>query len=88
MTDGSAISSPTYSLGLAQKRRQPVDQAGYAHAETATSSGTKKGSSGDPVVRRGGTLNFFNAINAFFLINEMIVPGSSSLEPGARWRHG
>ena len=28
-------------------------------------------------VRRGGALNVFNAINAFFLINEMIVPGSS-----------
>jgi multimeric flavodoxin WrbA len=28
-------------------------------------------------VRRAGSLNVFNAVNAFFLINEMIVPGSS-----------
>ena len=48
----------------------------------------RKVGAGVVAVRRGGAIHAFDTLNHFFLINEMIVPGSSywnigiGLEPG------
>ncbi len=39
-------------------------------------------------VRRAGAIHAFDALNHFFLINEMIVPGSSYWNIGIGWEAG
>lgn len=73
--DGIIIGSPTYFASLSSETKALIDRCGYA----GRSSGNKlKRKVGVAVtsVRRAGALNVFQAINNFYLIAEMIVPGS------------
>ncbi|HHX76962.1 MAG TPA: flavodoxin family protein [Firmicutes bacterium] len=73
--DGIIIGSPTYFASLSAETKALIDRAGFA----ARSKGNiLKGKVGAAVVamRRAGAINVFGSINAFFLINEMIVPGA------------
>ena len=73
--DGIIIGSPTYFAALTAETKALIDRAGYV---TKANGGMLKRKVGAAVsaVRRAGSLNVFQAINNFFLINEMIIPGS------------
>ncbi len=74
--DGIVIGSPTYFAGLTPEAKALIDRAGFVSRGNGNIFRRKVGAA---VVthRRGGAVNVFHSINAFFLINEMIVPGSS-----------
>jgi len=74
--DGIIIGSPTYFAGVTAETAALIDRAGYV-AKGNDGMLRRKAGAAVIAVRRAGALNVFNAINAFFLINEMIIPGSS-----------
>jgi len=74
--DGIVIGSPVYFADVTAEVKALIDVAGYV---TRANGHTLKRKVGAAViaVRRGGALHAFETINNFFLINQMIVPGSS-----------
>lgn len=74
--DGIIIGSPVYFADVTPEVKALIDVAGYV---TRAGGHTLKRKVGAAViaVRRGGALHAFETINNFFLINQMIVPGSS-----------
>ena len=73
--DGIIIGSPTYFATLNAETKALLDRAGFV-AKRNDSMLRRKVGAAVVAVRRAGALNVFQAINNFFLINEMIVPGS------------
>jgi multimeric flavodoxin WrbA len=73
--DGIIIGSPTYFASLTAETTALIDRAGYV-AKGNDSMLKRKVGAAVVAVRRAGSMNVFQAINNFFLINEMIVPGS------------
>lgn len=74
--DGILLGSPTYFADLTAEMKALIDRAGYV----ARANGSLlRGKAGAAVVavRRAGSLHVFDSINHFFLISEMVVPGSS-----------
>ncbi|MDC7227728.1 MAG: flavodoxin family protein [Spirochaetales bacterium] len=73
--DAVIIGSPTYFASLTTETKALVDRAG----RVCRGQGLLKHKIGAAVTpaRRAGTLNVFQSINNFFLVQEMIVPGSS-----------
>jgi multimeric flavodoxin WrbA len=80
--DGIIIASPTYFANLTTETKALIDRAGYVTRGNGHLLKRKVGAA-IVVARRAGAINVFNAINDFFLINEMIVPGSSYWNIGA-----
>ncbi|MCL6589312.1 MAG: flavodoxin family protein [Firmicutes bacterium] len=74
--DGIIIGSPTYFANLTAEAKAFIDRSGYVSRGNGNLLKRKVGAA-VVAVRRAGAINVFNAINDFFLINEMIVPGSS-----------
>lgn len=74
--DGIIIGSPTYFASLTSETKGLIDRSGYVCRGNGGLLRYKAGA-GVAAVRRAGAVNVFNAINHFFLINEMFVPGSS-----------
>ena len=74
--DGIILGSPTYFASLTSETKGLIDRAGYVCRGNGALLKHKAGA-GVVAVRRAGAVNVFNAINHFFLINEMFVPGSS-----------
>ncbi|HAR62029.1 MAG: flavodoxin family protein [Candidatus Margulisiibacteriota bacterium] len=74
--DGIIIGSPTYFANLTTETKALIDRSGYVTRSNGMLLKRKVGAA-VVAVRRAGAINVFNSINDFFLINEMIVPGSS-----------
>ncbi len=74
--DGIIIGSPVYFADVTPEVKTLIDVAGYV-ARTNNHLLKQKIGAGVIAVRRGGALHAFETINNFFLINQMIVPGSS-----------
>ena len=74
--DGIIIGSPVYFADVTTEIKALIDVAGYATRAGGHLLKRKVGA-GVIAVRRGGALHAFETINNFFLINQMIVPGSS-----------
>lgn len=74
--DGIIIGSPTYFSNVSAEVKALIDRAGYVTRGNGYLLRRKLGAA-IVAVRRAGALITFNAINDFFLINEMIVPGAS-----------
>lgn len=76
VADGIIIGSPTYFANTTAEIKALIDRVGYVSRRNGDLLQRKIGAA---VVsfRRAGAINVFNAINDFFLINQMIVPGSS-----------
>jgi multimeric flavodoxin WrbA len=74
--DGIIIGSPTYFANLSAETKAFIDRSGYVSRGNGNLLRRKVGAA-ISAVRRAGAINVFNVINDFFLINEMIVPGSS-----------
>ncbi|MFN8241198.1 MAG: flavodoxin family protein [Bacteroidales bacterium] len=74
--DAILIGSPTYFADITSETKALIDVAGYALRGAGNPLRRKIGAA-VVAVRRTGALHAFDSINHFFLINEMIVPGSS-----------
>jgi multimeric flavodoxin WrbA len=74
--DGIIIGSPVYFADLSAQAKALIDVAGYAIRGAGNPLKRKVGAA-VIAVRRAGAIQAFDSINHFFLINEMIIPGSS-----------
>ncbi len=74
--DGIIIGSPVYFTDVTPEVKALIDVAGYA-GRAAGNIYRRKVGAAVVAVRRAGAIHTFDTINHFFLINEMIVPGSS-----------
>lgn len=84
---GILIGSPTYFSNVTSEVKALIDRAGLVSKVNGDLYRRKVGAA-VVAVRRAGAAHVFSSINYFFLINQMIVPGSSywnlaiGLEPG------
>jgi multimeric flavodoxin WrbA len=74
--DGILIGSPTYFADLSTETKALIDRAGFV-ARANDNMFARKVGAAVVAVRRAGGIHVFDSINHFFLIGEMIVPGSS-----------
>lgn len=74
--DGIVLGSPTYFSMMTPELKALIDRAGYV-ARANEHMFKRKVGAAVVVNRRAGGMPTFDAINRFFLINQMIIPGSS-----------
>ncbi|QIA07732.1 flavodoxin family protein [Draconibacterium halophilum] len=74
--DGIILGTPVYFADVSTEIKALIDVAGYVTRGNGHLLKRKVGA-GVISVRRGGALPTFDTMNRFFLINQMIVPGSS-----------
>ena len=74
--DGIILGSPTYFSMMTSEMKALIDRAGSVGRTNGDTFKRKVGAA-VVAVRRAGGIPIFDAINHFFLISQMIVPGSS-----------
>ena len=74
--DGIILASPTYFADLTSETKALIDRAGYV-ARANDDMLKRKVGAAVVAVRRAGAMHAFDSINHFFLISQMIIPGSS-----------
>lgn len=74
--DGIILGSPTFHGDITPELKALIDRAGMVSKANGTLLRRKVGAAVVPV-RRAGSVQAIHAINNLFLMNEMIVPGSS-----------
>lgn len=74
--DGIILASPTYFADVSAELKALIDRAGLVARANKNMFRHKVGAA-VVAVRRAGAIHVFDTINHFFLISEMIVPGSS-----------
>jgi multimeric flavodoxin WrbA len=74
--DAIIIGSPVYHADLSADTKALIEVSGYALRGAGNPLKHKPGAA-VIAVRRAGAIHAFDSINHFFLINEMIIPGSS-----------
>lgn len=85
--DAIILGSPTHFANVSSKLKAVIDRCGLVSKVNGDSLKRKVGA-GVVAVRRQGACAVFSEINYFFLINQMVVPGSSywnlgiGLQPG------
>jgi len=85
--DGIILGSPTYFSMMTPELKALIDRAGYVGRSNGQLFKRKVGAA-VVAVRRTGAMPTFDAINHFFLISEMIIPGSSYWNIGIGLRKG
>lgn len=73
--DGIILGSPTYFADLSAQMKALIDRAGFV-ARANDHMFSRKVGAAVVAVRRAGAIHAFDSINHFFLIGQMIVPGS------------
>jgi len=73
--DGIILGSPTYFADLTTETKALIDRAGFV-ARANSHMFKRKVGVAVVAVRRAGSIHVFDSINHFFLISQMIVPGS------------
>jgi multimeric flavodoxin WrbA len=74
--DGIILASPTYFADVTSEMKALIDRAGFV-ARANDNMLKRKAGAAVVAVRRAGAIHAFDTINHFFLISEMIIPGSS-----------
>ncbi|MDP2658881.1 MAG: flavodoxin family protein [Candidatus Deferrimicrobium sp.] len=74
--DGILLGSPTYFTDVTAEMKALIDRAGMVGRANGNMYRRKVGAA-VVAVRRAGAIHAFDTMNHFFLIGEMIVPGSS-----------
>jgi multimeric flavodoxin WrbA len=74
--DGIILGSPTFFSMMTSEMKALIDRAGFVSRSNGDLFKRKVGVA-IVAVRRAGGIPTFDAINRFFLISQMIVPGSS-----------
>ncbi len=85
--DGIILGSPTYFSMMSSELKALIDRSGYV-AMANDGMFRRKVGAAVVAVRRAGAIPTFDAINHFFLISEMIVPGSSYWNVGVGLKKG
>jgi multimeric flavodoxin WrbA len=75
-SDGMILGSPSYFCGLTAEMKALIDRAGYVAAVNGRMFARKLGA-GVAAHRRAGGTHVMEALNHMFLMNRMIVPGST-----------
>ena len=73
--DGIILGSPTYFADVTTETKALIDRAGFVARANADMLQRKVGAA-VVAVRRAGAIHVFDSINHFFLISQMIIPGS------------
>ncbi|HON91087.1 MAG TPA: flavodoxin family protein [Sedimentisphaerales bacterium] len=73
--DGIILASPTYFADVSTEMKALIDRAGYV-AKANRDMFRRKVGAAIVAVRRGGEIHAFDSMNHFFLISQMVVPGS------------
>ena len=73
--DGIVLASPTYFSNMTPEMKALIDRCGLVSSANGGLFKHKVGAS-LAVARRAGAVSTFDAINHFFLYNQMFVPGS------------
>jgi multimeric flavodoxin WrbA len=74
--DGVILASPTYVADVSPEIKCLVDRAGLVGRANGAMFKGKVGAA-VVAVRRGGAIHAFDTLNHFFLIHQMVIPGSS-----------
>ena len=74
--DAILLGSPTYFADLTPELKAVIDRTGFVSRRDGNRFSRKIGA-GVTAVRRTGGIHVLDSINHFFLINDMVVPGSS-----------
>lgn len=74
--DGIILASPTYFADVTTETKAIIDRAGYVARANSDMLKRKIGAA-VVAVRRTGAIHTLDSINHFFLISQMIIPGSS-----------
>ncbi len=74
--DGILLGSPTYFADVPAAMKALIERAGMVSRANGDMFQRKVGA-GVVAVRRAGAYHVFSSLNAFFLIGQMIIPGSS-----------
>jgi multimeric flavodoxin WrbA len=85
--DGIILGSPVYFSMMAPEIKALSDRAFYV-ARANDDLFKRKIGAAVVAVRRAGGIPTFDAINHYFLISQMIVPGSSYWNVGIGWKKG
>jgi multimeric flavodoxin WrbA len=85
--DGIILGSPTYFTDVTAEMKALIDRAGLVAMANGDMFKRKVGAA-VVAVRRAGSIHVFDSINHFFLISEMIVPGSSYWNMGIGFEKG
>jgi multimeric flavodoxin WrbA len=73
--DGIILASPTYFADVTAEMKALIDRAGFVTRSNGNLLQRKVGAA-VVAVRRAGSTHAFDTMNHFFLISQMIVPGS------------
>ena len=79
--EGVILGSPTYFSNVTAEMKALIDRAGLVSRANGDMFKRKVGAA-VVTVRRVGSIHVFNSINHFFLIGQMIVPGSNYWNAG------
>jgi multimeric flavodoxin WrbA len=85
--DGILLGSPTYVTDVSPEIKALIDRACMV-ARANQGLFCRKVGAAVVAVRRAGAIHAFDTLNHFFLISEMIVPGSSYWNIGIGWEKG
>jgi len=75
-SDGILLGSPTYFADLTAEMKALIDRAGFVARGNGHMLRRKVGAAVAPA-RRAGSIHALDSMNHFFLLSQMIVPGSS-----------
>jgi multimeric flavodoxin WrbA len=75
-SDGIILGSPTYFTDVSTEMKALIDRSGFVAKANGDMFKRKVGAA-VIAVRRAGSIHVFSTINNFFLISQMIIPGSS-----------
>lgn len=85
--DGMILGSPVYFSNVSTEMKALIDRAGFVAKANGDMFKRKVGAA-VVAVRRAGSLPTFDAINHFFFISQMIVPGSNYWNMGIGLQKG
>jgi len=74
--DAIIIGSPTYFSDLTTETKAVIDRCGYMARQNGNALSRKFGAA-VTAVRRAGGIHTLDSIQHFFLINDMLIPGST-----------
>lgn len=74
--DGILLGSPTYFADVSAEMKALIERAGFVAKANGDMLRRKVGAA-VVAVRRAGSIHAFNTLNNFFLISQMIIPGSN-----------
>ena len=74
--EGIILGSPTYFADLTTEMKALIDRAGLV-AKANDDMFRRKIGAAVVAARRGGSIHAFDSLNHFFLVRQMIIPGSS-----------